>query len=568
MKLADYNYYLSIVPTDKLPDIYYTKDWDYNNENIDIKKLPEAAKMLLKHIDKESHIAIVSDSDCDGLTSAATTYRILRYVFKHPENKISVIINKRKNGNSFNPTLVSRVKDLHKHKPIDLMYSCDQGSLNGPEYKDFARTCAFDMIITDHHQVRDGFLYPKAPGLVFINPNDLDNKELESESKGLSGCIVTLFTLMETYVLKSDKDKKDVDYTIFYPYFDLPALSVISDVMPCDNKINRWVYKIGTNVFNKKDNIVGQAIKHALGIPGKIELSDIKMKITPLINSANRMDIEDMGYSLLVSNTFDSALREAKALIEYNKTKKNIIRELTKDLVKGLESIDCSDGVIVTIKDTAAVNGIIAGKIGSIKGVPTVCFIEKEGTLSGSCRAIVPGFDLIELFTRISKQDPNVLSNFGGHKDACGIHVKSDYLEVFQGLFFQNVHDMLQDLPKDQKICIDKLIKEEDFDIDLLSKQNALVPYGKNFKEPVYLSILYIKQVISFGDIAKVVFKRKNGGTIYGFYNFGMSDEITIHNIKNVLQNDVKCLVSFSADLGSYANAYDINLNIIKIDIL
>jgi hypothetical protein len=47
-----------------------------------------------------------------------------------------------------------------------------------------------------------------------------------------------------------------------------------------------------------------------------------------------------------------------------------------------------------------------------------------------------------------------------------------------------------------------------------------------------------------------------------------MSDEITIHNIKDVLQNDVKCLVSFSADLGSYANAYDINLNIIKIDIL
>lgn len=568
MKLADFGYYFRVLPFAEYSERYYTKEWNYSKEKIEINKLPLAAEMLLKHINNNSHIAIVSDSDCDGLTAAATTYRILRNIFKHPEDKISVLINKRKNGNSFNPTLVSRVKELHKHRHIDLMYSCDQGSLNGPEYKDFAKTCGFDMIITDHHQVRDGFLYPKAPNLVFINPNDLDNTEEESLAKGLSGCAVTLFTLMETYVLQTGKKKEKVDYTVFYPYFDLPALSVISDVMPCDNEINRWIYKIGSNILNRKNNVLGRALRFVLEIPGKIELSDIKMKIAPFINSANRMDVEDLGFNILIHTDYEKVVRESEELVLYNKEKKNIIRDLTKDLIKGLETIDCSDGIIVTIKDVAAVNGIIAGKIGSIKRVPTVCFIEKEDTLSGSCRAIVPGFDLIELFTRISKQDPNVLSNFGGHKDACGIHVRKDYLEVFQGLFFQNVHDMLADLPKDQKIGIDKLIKEEDFDIGLVYSQNSLAPYGKNFKEPTYLSIFYIKHVISFGDIAKVVFKRRNGGSLYGFYSFGTTDYINIHNIKEVLKSDVKCLVSYTAELGSYANAYDINLNLIKIDIL
>lgn len=568
MKLADYGYTTRMVPFDSYPERYYTKEWDYNKEKIEIKKLPEAAKMLLKHIKKNSHIAIVSDSDCDGLTSAATTYRILRYVFKHPEDKISVMINKRKNGNSFNPTLVSRVKKLNKHKHIDLMYSCDQGSLNGPEYRDFARTCGFDMIITDHHQVREGELYPKAPNLVFINPNDTDNTEEESLAKGLSGCIVTLFTLMETYILQSGKTREEIDYRIFYPYFDLPAISVISDVMPCDNEINRWIYKIGSNILNKSDNVFGNAIKFVLEIPGKIELCDIKMKIAPFINSANRMDVEDLGLKVLIDTNLESVIREAEELVLYNKTKKDIIRELTRDLIKGLETIDCSDGIIVTIKDVAAVNGIIAGKIGNIKRVPTVCFIEKDDSLAGSCRAIVPGFDLIELFTRISKQDPNILTNFGGHKDACGINVRKDYLDVFQGLFFQNVHDMLKEIPTSVNIGIDRLVKEEDFDIGLVYSQTSLAPYGKNFKEPTYLSIFYIKHVIDFGDIAKVVFKRKNGGTLFGFYSFGTTDYINIHNIKDVLKSDVKCLVSYNADLGSYANAYDISLNLIKIDIL
>ena len=448
------------------------------------------------------------------------------------------------------------------------MYSCDQGSLNGIEYRDFAETCGFEMIITDHHQVREGELYPFAKGLVFVNPNDIDNPTGYNETKGLSGCTITLFLLMITYGYLKGESRNEIDYRVFYPYFDLVALSVVSDIMPCDNRMNRWLYKIGVNVMNRSDNVLFNSLRFVLDIPGKIELSDIRMKIAPFVNSANRMDVEDIAYTMLSSNVEETIIQEAERLVLYNKEKKDIIKTITKELIQGLDSIDCSDGIIVTIKDVAAVNGIIAGKIGSLKRVPTICFIDKGETLAGSCRAIVPGFDLIELFTRISKQDSNVILNFGGHKDACGVHIDKDFLDVFQGLFFQNVHDMLEDIPKDQLINIDYMVKEEDLDLGLIYSQNSLAPYGKEFKDPILLSIFYIKAVIPMGDIMKVIFRRKNGGTLSGFYNFGTSDYITIDNAKNILQTDVKCLVSYSCDVGSYAGSYDINLNILKIDII
>ena len=585
MKLEDFNYQhqnYELVPglsqlqtnilknRDKNEDLdsFLYKDYDILEDLDLIPNISRAAATLRSHLMDKSNIAIVSDCDCDGITSAATTYRILKEVFHHPEDKLNVIINKRKTGNSFTPALVKRVKELHNANYISLMYSCDQGSLNGKEYRDFAKTCGFDMIITDHHQVRKGELYPDAKDLWFVNPQD--SEEEIYPFKQVSGCVVTLLVLIYTYckLYYADDPKHNKDYRIFYKYMDLPAVSIVSDIMSCDNPLNRWIYKIGLNEINKRSNPVFQALRFVLEIPGKIELSDIKMKIAPLINAANRMDVEELAYDMITQTVKENAIIEAERLVIHNSEKKATIKTLTKDLIQGLDRIDCSEGIIVTIKDVPAVNGILAGKIGSLKGVPTICFMERENMLSGSCRAIVPGFDLIELFTRISKQDPNIILNFGGHKDACGVHIDKDYLEVFQGLFFQNVKDMLKELPEKQNIVIDYMIKEEDIDLSILYSQNSLAPFGKDFKEPIFLSILHIKHIIILGDIARITFKRKNGGTLSGFYNFGTTDYINMDNIKDLLQPGTRCITSFTGDVSSYANAYDINLNILKIDIL
>ena len=100
-----------------LPDLNLMEDID------------NGSKLLHKHISNNSHIALVTDSDMDGITSAYVLYKGLIEIFDVPKSKITVIINKRINGNGITEKLLATILDVHERNKIDLILTSDHGKL-------------------------------------------------------------------------------------------------------------------------------------------------------------------------------------------------------------------------------------------------------------------------------------------------------------------------------------------------------------------------------------------------------------------------------------------------------
>lgn len=130
----------------------------YNNLNFnkDIDKLKDvylAAEIIIKHINNNSHIAIVSDYDADGVNAATILYLIFKNIFMVDTKKLTVLVNKRKNGNGYNNVLMERIIEVDNKHKIDMIVSADHGSTNNKEYK-ILKERDIDLVITDHHQIK------------------------------------------------------------------------------------------------------------------------------------------------------------------------------------------------------------------------------------------------------------------------------------------------------------------------------------------------------------------------------------------------------------------------------
>lgn len=550
---------LDYEPTIEEMNNFIYNDYDLFSDLDKLTDLDKAKELLEKHLKNKSHIAIVSDLDADGMTSAVTAYKCLRDVFKHPVDKISVLINRRKDGNSINPTLTKRIKDLHDVYPIDLITLFDHGSTSELAYQELANYGDMDFLLTDHHTVQYD-IYPNTVN-VFINPQ----RKESTYSRNISGCVTGFVTFLYTYW----KMYNTTDLKPFYHIFPFPAISVISDVMSCKDPINRFIYRVGVNEMSKPTHPIFKGLRALLGYGKKITLKDIQMKIAPFINAANRTNVEDLGYEMLASEDLDNIIKLGNELTLANDKKKAVVKTLTNIALDNLKDKVIDRGVVLTIETDMAVNGLIAARVGEVKKVPVVCFIDRgNDIMSGSCRGIVHGFNLLTTLQAIKDEDSNCIVQFGGHTGACGVSITKDNFNRFKELFEKHSKIQLDTLDVKESITIDYMVKECNLTFDLVKELEVIGPYGKDWSEPTLLSIFYVDYVMVIGSMCIVMFKRVDGNSLGGFYSFGDKSGLTIDNIKEKLVRGTRCLVSYNPSLSTRGNTYDISLNIKQIDIV
>lgn len=171
-----------------------------------IEDIDNGSKLLHKHISNNNHIALVTDSDMDGITSAYVLYKGLIEIFDVPKSKITVIINKRTNGNGITEKLLATIMDSHERSKIDLILTADHASSNGISIGKL-RDKGIDVIVTDHHLVPETDNAFNAN--VFINPQ----KDKSDLYKRISGCAVAYFLLVNTKTMYNDIYEDSDDYT-------------------------------------------------------------------------------------------------------------------------------------------------------------------------------------------------------------------------------------------------------------------------------------------------------------------------------------------------------------------
>ena len=529
---------------------YINNDYDLLKDLYKLSDIDKASDIIYNHILKNKNILICSDLDCDGMTSAMTLYLFLKDVFKVKEDNIKVIINKRLHGNGFNPILVNRVKDLHKEFKIDLMITSDHGSVNEKEYQDLKNTCGFDIVVTDHHTVQYD-IYPNTAD-AFVNPLRKDSEYFTE----ISGCTVAFLVMVYTYHKHIKKANKKHYYHIF-PY---PAVSIISDVMSCELPLNRYIYRIGMNYINRLQNINFMSYRNILDIPFIFNHNDIKMKLAPFINSANRTDIEQTGYDLLSSTNYSLSKSLAIELDKRNDIKKKEVREISNRILDNISDLEKDGGYSCILDTKTSVNGVVAARIGEKLQVPIICFSGND-VLSGSCRGIIDGFDLLTCLDKIHKQDDSIITKYGGHKSACGCSIKRDKFDLFKKYFYTISKEMLSKLNTDKTINIDCELPISKVTPDLINIIRSVGPYGKDWEEPIFISKAKFKYVVPFGNLARVTFYKNDKSSLSGFYNIPSG----ITDIKEYLVRNEEYKIVYNIDIVSYNGSYDYSLNIIDI---
>lgn len=541
------------------------KDFFYNYLDLthNIERLPDgdcAACLLEEHIRTGKHIVGVTDYDADGVNSAVVIYRIFKDIFKLDDKHFDVLVNRRRAGNGFNNELMGRIISLHKKHPIDLIITADHGSNDNNQFK-ILKDLGIKLIVTDHHKIDDN-KYPTNADC-FIN-NQRDDSEY---SKNMSGCFMVFITLVNTY----RKMYNTNDLSVFNKILPYVAISTITDVMSLKTALNRHLIKTGLNELNAFKNIAWAGIKKVLDIPGKITFKDVGYKLGPLINTANRVDNEELAYSMLIADNFANGNEVAIELARLNTFRKEITKSVvTKANTQILDS-KYKYSIVITVETDIAINGVVAAQLGSSQMLPTVCFINNNDdrtTLVGSGRSIIPGVDIFKIYNDINAADRGIFLKYGGHKEAGGCSIHADKFEAFRDLFDKFAKEQILALGIDHRIQVDAFIPDYLITPMLAKGVESCGPYGKEWPEPVFLTKLTVNRVFLRGPVGIITFSRRNNTTLEATYFLKNSDPINKTNIKDILTYGTEVYLAFNIQLNSFQQRFSLMINVVDIKLV
>lgn len=526
---------------------------------VSIKGISDGVELIKKHIEKNSTILIYGDYDVDGTTGSIVLdlmFRTLGY------DNFKVLLNERVLGNGFNQATIDTIM---VNKPIGLVISTDHGS-SSDNYIHRLIEMGIDVLITDHHQLKDG--KPLKYANVFINPQ----QDESDKYKKLSGCAVSYALVKQ--VLKNHPNEKLYENEML----ELVGISTIGDMMDMSNEINRAITIDGIKSLNSSK--LGKAYRKLMNYPKNISSKDIGWTIVPMVNSCSRMASAQIGYISLLpikltpknispvvdlnnltrrsetsmlstgnSNRYDgynedalvdimaTTLDQMKILNLQRKRKQN---EILNDVRKQIKKDDLF--IMIVINEGNGINGIISSQIGNDTKKPTITFVYGKDTCSGSCRGIVSSLDVKACFDYIKDKDSSVIYmedgvyKYGGHHGAAGITVNTNKLSRFKELFNEyiidnNIKHEEPDLLNDPTVIditkFNNITKQ-------LEELEELEPFGNNLKPPmlkVKFDLIKNLKTIPLGDKKLIKFSGViNDATIDCSLFAGREDDIEVRD--------------------------------------
>lgn len=237
-----------------------SKDGEHKEKLTNIDK---AVLMLSQHIDRQSKIHILVDSDVDGFTSASILYQYLKDLFIEnniPMDNLTYSLHRAKeHGISFDITIPEN---------IDLLIIPDASSNDYEQHKEY-KDKGVDIIVLDHHPVKK----------ISENAIIVNNQLCDYPNKQLSGVGVVYKFLQEldNYYLREEAEQ----------YLDLVALGMIADNMDIREVETKHYINQGLNNIQNK---LFKALldKQQYSTKGIINPQSIAFYISPLVNAVIR----------------------------------------------------------------------------------------------------------------------------------------------------------------------------------------------------------------------------------------------------------------------------------------
>jgi len=378
-----------------------------------------AADRLVQAITQGERIAIWSDYDVDGATSAAVLGWFLRGARVEPHTvRIPDRITEGYGPNAEGLLALQA-------EGADLVCILDAGTT---AFEPLAAAAAahLPVLVVDHHAAEDTL--PQA--VAVVNPNRRD------QPPGLghlcaAGVVFVLCVAVNTRLRAAGwfGAGNGVD---LMGLLDLVALGTICDVVPLVG-LNRAFVTRGLPALSERTRPGIAALARAAACPESIGTRECGFGLGPRINAGGRIGDSTMGARLLLAQTLDEADQLADTLSGLNHDRQGLEKSATQQAVEAC-SVGWVPGVtrrlaVAVVDGHEGVVGISAARVKEALDAPAFVLAEAhDGTIKGSGRS-VPGFDLGAAI--LAAKAEGLLIKGGGHAMAGGITLTREALPAF-----------------------------------------------------------------------------------------------------------------------------------------
>jgi single-stranded-DNA-specific exonuclease len=385
--------------------------------------MEKAVARIMKAIESHEMIVVYGDYDVDGITATVILLRSLRQLGGIVEYYCP---NRLTEGYGMSEAGIHKIIQ----RGAGLIITVDCG-ITGFKEAALARQAGIDVIITDHHEPKEGLL-PDAYAI--INPKLPSSGYPENE---LAGVGIAL-KLCHALALRTGKGE-----AFWTDYLDLAAVGTAADVVQLTGE-NRTIAFLGFEKLGHTENPGLKALINAQGLSGKpLSTGEVGFQIAPCINAVGRLGDPGRGIELLLTDDEAVAQRFAQELKAANMERRTIDASMQKEAFAWVEEHCDSqqDYAIVIGRENwhCGVVGIVASKLVEKYHRPAVLFaINAEGVARGSGRS-VRGFHLHKALGQCG----DLLESFGGHAAAAGMTIKEANLGPFRERFNKVVKSLL-----------------------------------------------------------------------------------------------------------------------------
>lgn len=435
-----------------------------------LRDMSAAVERLCRAIEQNERILLYGDYDADG-TSAVV---ILMKGLELAGCKASFHVPHRiRDGYGMRGDVVEQAAA----SGVKLIVSVDTG-IRANEVVRHASTLGIDVIVTDHH-------LPEAelpPAVAVLNPNRGDCSYPE---KNLCGAGVA-FKLIDALTSKLGWEQARRE-RLLDSLLKLVAIATVADVVPLTGE-NRIIVKRGLEGLKNVRNPGLRALLDVSGFKAGLAPSagQVAFRVAPRINAAGRMASAMEVIEMFLTADTSRARELAAKLHELNQDRQQTEAEIARSIFERCASqpVTDTDAALVFAAEGwhRGVVGIVASRVVERFHRPVFVLGIENGVAQGSGRSI-PAFHLLEALETM----PDLFTKFGGHRQAAGLSMASELVEVFRERFRAYASERLTPADFEPELAIDAEIDFADLTDASAADVLRLAPFG--FGNPVPLFV-------------------------------------------------------------------------------
>ena len=390
-----------------------------------LSNIEEGIKCLVTHLERESKICLIVDSDTDGYTSAAIFYQYVKRLY--PKANIVVATHTGKQHGIIMDAI---------EEDTGLVVVPDASSGEYEKHSEL-KARGIDVLVIDHHEA------PELSKDAIVINNQLSPAY---PNKAFSGAGVT-YKFCKALDMVFNVDYAD-------DYIDLVALGLVADMMNTTSLETRYYIKEGLkNIQNEFFMALLQKQAYSISNITTPTITDISFYIAPLINAIVRAgspeERELMFWAFvdggrIVPSTKRGARGETESLAtqmarncvnaraRQNRKKDKLLEKVIAKIEE--EKLYNNKIMVVTFEENELdeedknLTGLLAMQLLNIYKRPAL-FLHKSGDCyKGSGRGS-DKFELTDL--RQFLEDSEMFEYVAGHSNAFGVSIKEDELNNF-----------------------------------------------------------------------------------------------------------------------------------------